>query len=87
MNSVSIVTLGVKARLQKVVCVFSVTQLCPTLCDAMDCSLPGSCVHGVSWARILEEWLAISSSRGSSLTQGSNPYLLHLLTRVTYPST
>ena len=31
-----------------------VTQLCLTLCDPMDCSLPGSSVHGISQARILE---------------------------------
>ena len=37
----------------------------PTLCDLMDCSLPGSSVYGVSQARILE-WVVISSSRGSS---------------------
>ena len=40
-------------------------QLCLTLCGHMDCSLPGSSVHGISQARILE-WVAISSSRGSS---------------------
>ena len=37
---------------------------CPTLCDPMGCSLPGSSVHGVLQARILG-WIAISSSRGS----------------------
>ena len=42
-----------------------VTQSCPTLCDPMDCSLPGSSVHGIFQARILE-WVAISFSRGSS---------------------
>ena len=42
-----------------------VAQLCPTLCDLMDCSLPGSCVHGILQARILE-WVAIFFSRGSS---------------------
>ena len=42
-----------------------VTQLCPALCDPMDCSLPGSSVHGISQARILE-WVAVSFSRGSS---------------------
>ena len=42
-----------------------VTQSCPTLCDPMDCSPPGSSVHGTSQAGILE-WVAISSSRGSS---------------------
>ena len=31
-----------------------VTQLCLTLCDPMDCSLPGCSVHGFLWARILE---------------------------------
>ena len=42
-----------------------VTQSCLTLCDPMDCSPPGSSVHGVFQARILE-WGAISFSRGSS---------------------
>ena len=37
-----------------------ITQSCPTLCDPMDCSLPGSSVHGVFQARILE-WVAIPS--------------------------
>ena len=45
-----------------------VAQLCPTLCDPMDCSLPGSSIHGIPQARVLE-WVAIASS--------SNPY--HLL--------
>ena len=40
-------------------------QLCLTLCNPMDCSLPGSSVPGIFQARILE-WLAISFSRGSS---------------------
>ena len=35
-------------------------QLCPALCDPMDCSLPGSSVHGISQARILE-WVAFPS--------------------------
>ena len=46
-------------------CCCSVTQSCPTLCDPMDCSLPGSSVHGIFQARILE-WVAISFSEGSS---------------------
>ena len=37
----------------------------PTLCDPMDCSPPGSSVHGILQARILE-WAAMPSSRGSS---------------------
>ena len=40
-------------------------QSCPTLCDPMDCSLPGSSLHGILQARVLE-WVAISFSRGSS---------------------
>ena len=36
-----------------------VTELCPTLCDPIDCSPPGSSVHGIFQARILE-WVAIS---------------------------
>ena len=40
-------------------------QSCPTLCDPMDCSPPGSSVHGIFLARILE-WVAMPSSRGSS---------------------
>ena len=39
-------------------------QLCPILCDPMDCSLPGSSVHGIFQARVLE-WFAIAFSRGS----------------------
>ena len=42
-----------------------VAQPCPTLCDPMDCSLPGSSVHGIFQAIVLE-WIAISFSRGSS---------------------
>ena len=42
-----------------------VAQSCPTLSDPMDCSPPGSSVHGVVQARVLE-WGAISFSRGSS---------------------
>ena len=38
-----------------------VIQLCLTLCDPMDCSLPGSSVHGIFQARVLE-WAAISFS-------------------------
>ena len=42
-----------------------VVQLCPTLCDPRDCSLPGSSVHGIFQAIVLE-WIAISFSRRSS---------------------
>ena len=46
------------------VCAHSL-QSWPTLCDPVDCSPPGSCVHGLLQARILE-WVAMPSSRGSS---------------------
>ena len=42
-----------------------VAQLCPILCDPMDCSLSGSSVHGIFQARVLE-WVATAFSRGSS---------------------
>ena len=42
-----------------------VAQSCPTLCNLMDCSLPGSSVHGIFQAKELE-WVAISFFRGSS---------------------
>ena len=51
-------------------------QSCLTLCDPMDCSSPGSSVHRIFQARILE-WVAISSP-GNFLTQGSNLHLLYL---------
>ena len=53
-------------------CCGLVTQSCPTLCDPMVDSPPGSSVHGILQARILE-WVAISFSRGVFPTQGLNP--------------
>ena len=47
----------------------SVAQSCLTLWDPTDCSPPGSSVQGIFPARMLE-WVAISSSRGSSLPRG-----------------
>ena len=38
-------------------------QLCPTLCDPMDCSPPGFSVHGILQARMLE-WVSMPFSRG-----------------------
>ena len=52
--------------LKKGLCVsVLIAQLCLILADPMDCSPPGSSVHGILQARILE-WVAISFSRGSS---------------------
>ena len=45
-----------------------VTQLCLTLCNPLDCSPPGSSVHGILQARILEQ-AAIPFPRGSSRTR------------------
>ena len=52
------------------ICACVVIQSCPSLCDPMDCSYPGSSNHGIFQARILQ-WVVISSSRGSS--QPRNP--------------
>ena len=49
-----------------------VDQSCPTLCSPMDCSLPGSSVHGIFQAIVLE-WIAISFSRGSSQPRSQTP--------------
>ena len=49
--------------------VVSITQSCLTVCNPMDCGLPGSSVHGILQARILE-WVAIPFSRGSSQPSG-----------------
>ena len=58
-------------------CVLSM-QSYLTLLDPMNCSPPGSSVHGIFQARLLEG-VAISSSRGIFLIQGSSPSLLGLL--------
>ena len=47
-------------------------QSCLTLCNPMDCSWPGSSVHGISQTRILE-WVAISSSRGEPGIEPASP--------------
>ena len=53
-------------------------QLCPTLCDPTGCNTPGSSVHGILQARILE-WVAMPAFQGIFLTQWSNPCLSCLL--------
>ena len=57
--------LGLLGLVPRVKVTILVTQSCPTLCDPMDCSPPGSSVHGILQARLLE-WVAKSFSRGSS---------------------
>ena len=57
-------------------------QSCPTLCDPMDCSLPGFSVHGILQARTLE-WVAISFSRRSGIVK--NKYIkLHIYMKGTF---
>ena len=63
-NSYMIHTLPNTSILYTCMCA-KVLQACPSLCDPVDCSPPGSSVHGILQARILE-WAAISCSRGSS---------------------
>ena len=56
-----------------------VAQSCPTLCGPMDCILPGSSVHGILQARILE-WVTIPFSRGSSHTKNQT-WVFHIAGR------
>ena len=49
-----------------------VVQSCLTLCDPADCSPPGSSIHGILQARILE-WITISFPRGSSGSRDGTP--------------
>ena len=49
-------------------------QSSPTLCDLMDCSPPGSSIHGIPQAGVLE-WVAMPFSRRIFPTQESNPHL------------
>ena len=53
-----------------------IAQSCPTLCDPIDCSPPGSSAHRIGQARILE-WVAVPSSRESSPLRDLNPGLLY----------
>ena len=64
---------GRAAFLSMCVCVcVLVIQSCPILCDPMDCSPPGSSVHGSLQSRILV-WVALSCSRGSSQPRYRTP--------------
>src|SRR5574340_1274234 len=56
-----------------------VIQSCPTLCDTMDCSLPGSSVHGIFQARV-PEWGVIAFSQGS--TTYIQKYLKYLTVKI-----
>ena len=62
-----------------------VAHLCPTLCDPMDCSLPGS-IHGIFQARILE-WVAISFSKFALLLPNSAGAAIHTVSFVSMLNT
>ena len=55
-----------------------VTQSCPTLRDPMDCSLPGSSIHGIFQAGVLE-WGAIASREGTQLHPSTENWIKDLL--------
>ena len=55
-----------------------VAQSCPTLWDPMDCCPPGSSIHGILQARILE-WIACLFARGSSQSRDQTQVSCHLL--------
>ena len=59
-------------------CACAHARSCPTLCDSVGCGRPGSSVHGILQVRILE-WVAISSSRGSSQLRNLTGIFLPLL--------
>ena len=67
-----------------------VTQLCPTLSDPMDCSLPGSSIHGIFQARVLE-WGAIAfaeEAHGTCLIIciiSHSPFALSLKPKIPFP--
>ena len=58
-------------------------QLCRTLCDPMDCCLPGSSIHGILQARI-PEWVAMPSSRESSRPRDGT-HISCISRRILYP--
>ena len=66
-----------------------VTQSCPTLSDPMDCSLPGSSVHGIFQARVLE-WVTIAFSMTNLVSILKNrditlPTQVHLVKAIVFP--
>ena len=56
-----------------------VAQSCPTVCDPMDCSPPGSSIHGIFQARALE-WGAIAFSKDGNLDLSNSEIMLSFLT-------
>ena len=70
--------LTAQAKPLTLMCLWSVVQLCLTLCDSLDCSLPGGFVHGIFQAKKNPKKNPKKlECLGIFLTQGSNPCLLH----------
>ena len=65
-------------------CMCSVAQLCPTICDPIDCSPPGSFVHGNFQARILE-WVAISFSNFRTRKSSNSSHFLSSFNSLSVP--
>ena len=63
------------------ICTSEVAQLCLTLCNPMDCSLPRSSIHGIFQARVLE-WAAIAFSEGNILRISNLNGFRHLSSNV-----
>ena len=62
-----------------------VAQSCPTHCDPMDCILPGSSVHGIFQARVLE-WAPTAFYKGVKATQWGKNSLLTICVKIGYPN-
>ena len=80
-SSIALSSYVIRVRLKNLsnwcmcLCACLVVQLCPILCDPLDCSLPGPSVHGISQARILEQ--AAMSFSSNLPNPGVEPCLLH----------
>ena len=60
-----------------------VAQSCPTLSDPMDCSLPGSSIHGIFQARVLE-WGAIDRNRIKKLKVGEKVQIIYSRKKIAF---
>ena len=72
-------------KMKTVLCCAKLLWSCQILCESMDCNPPGSSVHGILQARILE-WIATPSSRGSSWPRNGTwvPYVSSIGRQVLY---
>ena len=72
-------------KMKTVLCCAKLLWSCQILCESMDCNPPGSSVHGILQARILE-WIAMPSSRGSSWPRDGTwvPYVSSIGRQILY---